>query len=322
MAAPGSLWYGHFAMARLAGLGPLSLICVLFTAPTAAAGLFPSDAPVTLSQQTLGQLGPKSPEAEEANSLMEQGEFEQAVKVLQRGLSQGDVSDDVLVELYRMMGLAQLYLGDEDKARDAYEKLLQARPDYELPRSAPPKIRELYGRIKDDIRKRRVLPVTLKAEPISAHEGGEQLLLQATIEDLALGAKAKVYYRRAGAQAYNSVDFTRTPDRGKDEFVATIPAYELRSEARGYDMEYYLEVADAAQRRLAGKGDAYNPLHFTVSASTQDDPPPVADQTPWYKNPWVWVGAGALVAAGTVTGVVIATNQPTGSVPVTITVNE
>ena len=302
-------------MARLAAPLSAALIVATFSGSIAEANTLPSDAPVVLAQ-----LGPHSPEVEEANGLMEQGEFEDAVKVLQRGLSQPDVSDDVLVELYRMMGLAQLYLGNEDKAREAYEKLLQARPDYELPKSAPPKIRELYARIKDDIRKRRVRPITLTAPSIDEHEGNQPLEAEAKIEDMALGAKAKLYYRRAGAQAYSSVDFTRVKGGAKDAFTATIPAYDLPAEGHGYDVEYYLEVADAAQRRLAGKGDAYNPLHFTVKPEGEVSAGG-GEETPWYKNPWIWVGAGAIVAAGTVTGVVIATNQPTGNLPVTIRVN-
>ncbi|MBX5481680.1 MAG: hypothetical protein IRZ16_07540 [Myxococcaceae bacterium] len=277
--------------------------------------VFPSDAPVLLAQ-----LGPRSPEAEEANELMEQGEFEQAVKVLQRGLSQPDVSDDVLVELYRLMGLAQLYLGNEARAREAYEKLLQARPDYEIPHSAPPKIRELYARIKEDIRKRRVRPVTLDAAPIDVHEGGRPLELNARIEDMALGAKAKLYYRRAGAQSYSSVDFGRAKGGAREDYSATIPAYELPAEPRGYDMEYYLEVADAAQRRLAGKGDAFNPLHFRVTPAGEEVPGSTKASA-WYENPWVWAGAGAIVVAGTVTAVAIASSQPAGNLPVTIRVN-
>lgn len=275
------------------------------------ASSFAADAP-------LAQLGPISEEAERAEALMAEGEFEQAVKVLQEGLAEPTQSDDVLVELYRLMGLAQLYLGNEAKARDAYEKLLQARPDYEIPKSAPPKIRELYARIKEDIKKRRVRPVTLNAELIEEHPGGEPLIVQARVEDLALGARPKLYYRRAGAQSYSSVDFTR--QRGsREEFTATIPAYELPAESRPYDIEYYFEVADAAQRRLAGKGDPFNPHRFTVLPADEAQVGAASDDA-WYKNPWVWVVGGVLAAGATAAVVVVATSRPTGDVPVQIRV--
>ena len=297
-------------MARLAGLLAATLFFFSATAATASVRPLPLDAP-------LAQLGPRSDEAEDAEQLMSQGDFEEAVKVLQRGLSQPDVSDDVLVELYRLMGLAQLYLGNEDKARDAYEKLLQARPDYDLPKSAPPKIRELYTRIKEDVRKRRVRPVTITAETIESHPGGEPLEVQAHVEDLALGARPKFYYRRAGAQSYSSVDLVR--EKGsREEFHATVPAYEIPAEPRPWDVEYYFEVSDAAQRRLAGRGDPFNPLHFTVEPAGGVA---AEESKAWYQNPWVYVVGGALVAGTATAAVLVATSQPTGNLPVQIRVN-
>ena len=250
---------------------------------------------------------------------MSEGEFEQAVRVLRRGVAAPDVSDDTLVELYRLMGLAYLYLGDTERARGAYEKLLQARPDYELPRSAPPKIREVYARIKEDIRKRRVRPVTLTAEPISDTVSGQALVVKAHVEDLALGSRAKLYYRRAGVQAFSSVDFVQVKGT-REHFEATLPAFELAAEARSYDIEYYLEVADAAQRRLAGKGDAFNPSHFAV-LPLGGDPTATAGGSAWYQNPWIWIVGGAVAAGATAGIIVVANNRPTGTLPVTIRVN-
>ncbi|MGA9520205.1 MAG: tetratricopeptide repeat protein [Myxococcaceae bacterium] len=299
-------------------VGPLSAALLLLPPPVKAATTLASP-PLRPTDAPLAQFGPRSPEAEQAEELMSEGEFERAVRVLKRGVAASDVSDDTLVELYRLMGLAYLYLGDPERARDAYEKLLQARPDYELPKSAPPKIREVYARIKEDIRKRRVRPVTLTAEPVADTVAGQPLVVKAHIEDLALGSRARFYYRRAGAQAFSSVDFARVNGSRKD-FEATLPAFELAAEARGYDIEYYLEVADAAQRRLAGKGDAFNPSHFTVLAPG-GAPATEQDGTAWYQNPWVWIVGGAVAAGATAGIIAIANNPPTGTLPVTIRVN-
>jgi tetratricopeptide (TPR) repeat protein len=269
----------------------------------------------------LFQLGPTNAEISRAQEQIEQGDFEEAVKTLQAGLDAPDVTDDQLVELYRLLGLASLYLGDEARAREAYERLLQARPDFELPRNAPPKLRQLYARIKEDIKSRRVRPVTLLVDPIPDPTGGEPVQVDARIENMALGAKAKLFFRRAGDEAYSSVDFVRA--RGtKDRYQTTLPAYELPSEANPYEVEYYFEVADAAQRRLAGRGDSFHPLIFQVM------PRQAAGQTaeassgrPWYKSPWLWVGVGAVVVGGTAAGVALSSSPDRGHVPVTIRVN-
>ncbi len=308
-------------MTRL--LGPLfaALALALFPARAAGAPALQGTLAHHAASLTFAQLGTRSPEAREGERLMSEAEFERAVRVLQRGVSRADVTDDELVELYRLMGLAYLYLGDEQKARDAYEKLLQARPDYELPRSTAPRIRELYARIREDIRKRRVRPVTIYFEPLQGHTAGQPLEVQARIEDMALGARAKLYYRRAGVQSYSSVEFARDPQaQSREEFRAVVPAFEFPADRRSFDVEYYLEVADAAQRRLAGRGDSLNPLNFTVRAPGGGAEPPTVDADAWYRKPWVWI-AGGVVAAGVAGGIAFAaTRQPTGDVPVKIRV--
>ncbi|HZH16348.1 MAG TPA: hypothetical protein VE057_18500 [Archangium sp.] len=267
----------------------------------------------------LFQAAPARPEIARAQEQISDGDFEEAVKTLEAGLDAPDVTDDQLVELYRLLGLTSLYLGDEARAREAYEMLLQARPDYELPRTAPPKIRTLYARIKEDIKNRRVRPVTLQVDPIPDAGGGTPVRVEAVIQDMALGARARLFYRRAGAQAYSSVDFTREDRARKERFTATIPAYELPATASAYEVEYYFEVADAAQRRLAGRGDAFNPLVFQVAP----EPGTVATpgERPWYKSPWLWVAVGAVAVAGTAGAVVYATAEERGRVPITIRVN-
>jgi hypothetical protein len=81
-----------------------------------------------------------------------------------------------------------------------------------------------------------------------------------------------------------------------------------------------VEAADAGQRRLAGRGDAFNPLSFKVlpAARPQEARPPAATEAPWYQNPYVWAGGGAVaVAAGA--GVLIAvTQKQRGSVTIVI----
>jgi hypothetical protein len=259
----------------------------------------------------LGQMSPSIAEIEAAQTQLDDGDYEDVLATTARGLARPELTDEQLAELYRLEGLAHLYLGNEDRARLAFEKLLQARPDYEIPKTAPPKVKGLYARIKEDIKKRRVRPVTLSLEPVGAVEPDAPLVVRARIDDLALGSKAKLFFRRAGAQAYSSVDFRR---RG-EQFEATVPAFEVEGSA----LEYFVEVADAAQRRLAGRGDAYNPLVVSVVARAAE-PAVAAQERHWYQIPWVWVGVGVGVAAITTTAVVLATQKQTATVQVDVMV--
>lgn len=273
---------------------------------------FAAPGPLRILDVPLAQA-PVMPEVEQAQTQIDNAEFEDAVKTLQQALNAPDVTDDQLVAIYELLGLAHLYMGNEEKARDAYEKLLQARPDFELPRTAPPRIRSIYARIKEDIKKRRVRPVTITAEPVESVKGGAPLEVKAKIEDLALGSKPKLYYRRGGEQAYSSVDFVRDR-KDKTLFRAIIPAFELPEENATYDVEYYLEVADAAQRRLAGRGDAYSPQRFSVVAKDDDFTGGGQGEDAWYKNPLIWVGVGVLVVGAGAGIYVLANQRQTGEI--------
>jgi tetratricopeptide (TPR) repeat protein len=277
----------------------LRLACLLAcvgAAPAVAQGLVPL---------LILQAAPRPYAAEQALRQLEDGDFEGAVATLQRGLDQPDLSDEELAELYRVLGLAQLYLGREDQAREAYEKLLQAQPDYELPQHEAPKIRALYARIKEDIKRRRVRPVTLAVEPPAEVEGGGPAVIEATVKELALGSRPRLYYRRAGRQSFSSVDFKRDPEN-RERYRALIPSFELPLEESRYEVEYYVEVADAAQRRLAGRGDALNPEVLVVEPRGGLA---AAHGPAWYQTPWPYVIGGAVVV-GVAAGVALAMSQP------------
>ncbi|MDP2271921.1 MAG: hypothetical protein Q8N23_08085 [Archangium sp.] len=291
-----------------------ALTVVILSIAGATQAASPADAPLLL-----GQVVPKNEAVVKAAQQVDEGDFEDAVRTLEKGIDQPDLTDDQLAEMYRLLGLSHLYLGNEDRARDAFEKLLQARPDYDLPKSAPPKIRSLYARIKEDIRKRRVRPVTLTVTPVTEATGSEAVVVEARIEDMALGAKAKLFYRRAGVQSFSSIDFARGKT-SRTDYTATVPAFEVPSEDQSYEVEYYVEVADAAQRRLAGRGDPYNPLTFRVPAR-KPTTGPVVEETPLYKSPWLWIGIGLGAAAATTGIVVLATSNQTATLPVKIQID-
>jgi len=113
------------------------------------------------------------------------------------------------------------------------------------------------------------------------------------------------------------VDFAK---KSPGAYEALIPGYALTAEPRGYEMEYYVEAADPGQRRLAGRGDAFNPLSFRVrpAARAQEAQPPTAPEKPWYQNPYVWAGSGAVAVAAGAGVLIVATQKQRGSVTIVI----
>ncbi|MFP2932612.1 tetratricopeptide repeat protein, partial [Pyxidicoccus sp. 3LG] len=206
------------------------------------------------------QLGPASPEISRARAQMDAGDFEEARRTLLAGLDSADLTDDQLVELYRLLGLTALYLGDEAQAREAYEKLLQARPDYELPRGARRSCAPSTRASRRTSRAAASAPSPWTWTPFRTRPAGSRWWWTPPSRSWRSAPAPAVFYRRAGDVPYNSVDFVR--ERGTERFRAVLPAYDVPAEPEPYEVEYYFEVADAAQRRLAGRGDSFQPLVF------------------------------------------------------------
>ncbi|MGC4114373.1 MAG: hypothetical protein QM765_07125 [Myxococcales bacterium] len=263
-------------------------------------------------------LGAANKPIDKARQLLEEAEFEPALKIINDTLGSPDLSDAMLVQLYELQGTAYLFLGKEDKARASFERLLQADPDHQLPKSTSAKIRTLFEQVRAERK-----PVKLSHSAIATATPGDRLDVRAQISDLPAGAKTRLYYRRAGTEGYSSTSFAA---EGSD-FVAKIPAFELPEEDSEYALEYYLEVGDAGGRRVAGVGDALSPLRVRISAKAEPaapttPAPAVAADEAWYQKWWVWTIVGVVVVGAGVGAGVALTQPKDGTLPITVTVQQ
>jgi tetratricopeptide (TPR) repeat protein len=263
---------------------------------------------------------PANPHIAQAQQALDEGEFDKASAELQKALAQPDNADDALVEIYRLQGIVALYKGNRAEARRALEKLFQARPDYELPRGAPPKIRELFGEVQADVRAHRVNPATIDFSPLNSLVAGGPAGIHALVTDPPSGGRTRFYYRRTGSESFSSLELK---GHGPD-VTGILPASELSAADAPFSIEYYVEVDDAAGRRLAGRGDALTPLTVKVRApdAGTGEPvraPAVAEEPQWYERWYVWTAVG-VVAAGAGAGTYYLLSRPrTGQLPITVT---
>lgn len=288
---------------------PMRTACALL----AATAFFP---PWMLAFPARGAaLDVEYPQVERARKLIEDAEFEEALQRINDALAQPDNGDDLLAALYELQGTTYLYLGREAPARASFEKLLQAAPDHELPRGTSAKIRKLFEAVREDTRARRLRPVRVVHEALAEAPAEARLDVSASIQDMPAAARARLYYRRAGTEGYSSAGFA--PEEGA-RFAARIPAFELPAEPSPYALEYYIEVSDAAGRRLAGAGDALKPFSVRIPGSAGAAAPAAAED-PWYRKWWVWTLGGAVAAgAAAAVAVPLLTSEKQGKLPVTI----
>jgi tetratricopeptide (TPR) repeat protein len=286
----------------------------------------------------------RNPHITAAQSALDDADFDKANTELQKALAQPDNSDDMLVEIYKLQGIVALYQGKQQEARKALEKLFQVRPDYEPPKGTSPKIVELFKSVREDVRAHRVKPVVLDFDPVNKLTAGGPAQVLAHITDLPEGARVRLFYRRAGSEAFSSVDFKRSSSpTPANAFAATLPAAELPVDEAPFGLEYYVEVDDAAGRRLAGRGDPLEPLNVKVKApssseteiannntttgatgttGTGNNPGTEADDSHWYEHWYVWVAGGAVVVGGGVAAAYLLTRTQPGTLPVNITVQQ
>jgi len=94
----------------------------------------------------------------EATRLLREVREEQAVLVLTRALDRGTASDAERAQLSVLLGIARLNLHDEEGARLAFRRALEAQPTVSLPRLAPPKSRALFEAERRDREERPPAP--------------------------------------------------------------------------------------------------------------------------------------------------------------------
>ncbi len=95
---------------------------------------------------------PQSPDLKRARDRFEFGAFAEAAGTIRNWLAEHpDASGDDAIEAYRMLGIAELKLGDAAQARAAFVSLLSLDPDYALdPFLVEPKVVEFFDAVKRD----------------------------------------------------------------------------------------------------------------------------------------------------------------------------
>ncbi len=95
---------------------------------------------------------PQSADVKRARDRFEFGSFAEAAGTIRAWLAEHpDAAGDDAIEAYRMLGIAELKLGDAPQARSAFVSLLSLDPDHALdPFLVEPKVVEFFDRVKKE----------------------------------------------------------------------------------------------------------------------------------------------------------------------------
>lgn len=134
-----------------------------------------------------------------------------------------------------------------------------------------------------------VAPKILHARPFGVFSGGEAIEIVATVTDSESGvADVRLFFRSKGKRNYEMVRMTPEVN---DRYRAMISG----EVAQDPGVEYYLEAEDRAGNRVQTlrPPDLFPALVEIKSPSAWERFR--GDDKPWYKKPWVWTVAGAVV---------------------------
>ena len=280
---------------------------------------------VLLTLTALPDLAAAQQQVETDNELLRQGlelyeelEYERAVEVLSAALLEPGNSEQELLTIYQTLGTLYVFLGRQQEAALALERLLCVDNEFSFGEYASPRIREVFDQVRadwdeDQCEERRggstAATVTMDHESPNAADPGDQLDIQVVIEDPdGLVDAVVLHYRAAGEEGFNERPAAMT---SPGTFDATIPSDAVAAPAA----EYYVQAVNAEGEPLTALGTARAPLRVPVSGPGEGGS--VARQ--W----WFWTIIGVVVVGaglGLGLGLGLDQDQPTDPSEATLTI--
>lgn len=268
--------------------------------------------PLLLTLAVAAATGP-TPEAllARARAQVEALEFEDALQTSTQLTAMQGVQDPVFVQGQVIRGSVLAVLGRIVEAETPFRLILRVHPDFDLPDSTPPKILTVFRKVQVDERRlardvaearRRQLMAGLKVEPQlpATHEGGLALSVQIALTDPDRGVrKVSFSYRMGLVGEYDTINLTReqgtlwTGEIGGDR----------TSNQGGVVMCWFVTTQGAEDLPLTTVASAEHPRVLEISGGD------VSDHTSITSKWWFWTAAAAVVAAGTVSAVLVARTQ-------------
>jgi len=229
-------------------------------------------------------------------------EYESAAMFAARALSMPGLEPEARLDAYLVKASSLAITADPQAAEVPFRLLLRARPDFDMPRSTPPRILGVFQKVKAEERaigeqvrsvgrKRLIDGLQLLSEPPRLARGGRVLPFAFRLRDPTAAVSAfDVPYRREGDAAYSVLALKRDAE---GSWRGTIPAEWTASE-KPYAVEYYLSTHDDGGPLLT-RGEPTRPLRLEMSAGTVERVKPLPRWSFWTG---VAVTGVAAVAAG------------------------
>ncbi|PIE18249.1 MAG: hypothetical protein CSA65_05910 [Proteobacteria bacterium] len=284
-------------MSRSAGLVVLLSAASLTVSWSSAAGAAP---------------GPVAKALKRGKRAFDKQQYERTLKHLQPVATAPQATISQKIDALELLGLSYLVLGDNTRAREAFENLLGLDPAHQLrDPTGSPKLQQFFRAVKEhflpgfDASKR----AQLEHGAPRAAKAGRRVELEVQLLSGAAVRTIVVRWRRSGLLTYRGA-------RARKRDRSWVAAFLLPRDSAGYQLEYYIEGRSKSGHVLARLGSPGHPLTLEVSGL------PRRRSAPVYKRWWFWTAIGAAMVGGTVAAIVLSRERaPEGSLG-TVTLNQ
>jgi hypothetical protein len=211
-----------------------------------------------------------APLPDKVQQLLDDAEYQQARRQMDRLLRSGKISLDQRVGLYAAHAFCDVSLGDDTTAQQSFQKLLTLQPTYKAdPASTSPKVLEVFELVRSRMAEQGALESAFQPDfqPLPDAVMGESVPVKVAFKGPPAGAVERVFvrYRRVGEASYESAELPKQAGTGA-QFVGAIDAAVLQG-GDEQDVEYYLDALGSAGERLTGVGTGNLPLQFHVATA-------------------------------------------------------
>ena len=225
-------------------------------------------------------------------------DYERTLKLLQPVTVDPQATVSQKIDALELLGLSYLILGDEKRAREAFENLLGLDASHQLrDPTESPKLKLFFESVKaaflpgyDPKRKAQ-----LEHRAPRAATAGRKVELSAQLLSGAAQVESVVLrWRREGLLTYRQIAMSKHDGNRRVAFFL------LPEDNSDYQLEYYIEARNRIGHALARLGSPGHPLTLRVSGA-----PRRIKNSPFYKRWWFWTLVGTAVVVGTTTAIVL-----------------
>lgn len=221
-------------------------------------------------------------------------DFEATLAAAQEALREGRHTPAQLVRIYELLGVSSAAVGEAERARDFFVRMLAIDPDTDLDDTVPPRLRAPFLEARGIVTSR---PERLGAEVGLARV--QSALHVALTDPFQLGRTLRVHARLEGTLEFST----------REEAAQPVMFARLEGAATADRVEYWVELVDPFGNQILVLGSEFEPRVVGRAVPGSAGGGGGGGGGDIASEPWLWIVVGVVVVGGGVTAGIILGDQ-------------